>query len=140
MPRVLITGSREFNNELVMREIFNRYHDRYMGCETILVHGDARGADRLSARVASSIVPDMTVETHPANWELHGKRAGFMRNELMVDLGADVAIAFRWIGAGNRGTDDCIKRIRQANIALIVVEADEIHARVTWANGDGETL
>lgn len=140
MPRVLITGSREFKSEYAMRELFKRYHERFVGCETILVHGDARGADRLSARIASSIVPDLTVETHPADWERYGKRAGFLRNQEMVDLGADLAIAFRWIGAGNRGTQDCIQRIVDAGIKLIIVDADEIATHVRWANGEDDVL
>jgi hypothetical protein len=132
MPRIIITGSREFANEQAMREVFNAYRERFMGCKTTLVHGDARGADKLSALVASSIVPDLTIETHPAEWERLGKSAGFVRNQKMVDLGADVAIAFKWLTAQNRGTEHCMSRIRLANIPLIVVNASTESWSITW--------
>jgi hypothetical protein len=133
--RVLVTGSREFANRDAMNEVFECLRDHYVGCETTLVHGDARGADKLSALVASSMVPDLTVETHPAEWGRLGKSAGLVRNQQMVDLGADVAIAFLWLDAQNRGTKDCMSRVRSAGIPLIQVVADSDTWAITWFDG-----
>jgi len=54
------------------------------------------------------------VEKHPANWEAHGKRAGFLRNQEMVDLGADVCFGF--IRNGSRGASHTVARARAAGI------------------------
>ncbi|MFY1595427.1 hypothetical protein [Micromonospora sp. WMMD737] len=54
--------------------------------------------------------------------------AGNYRNQHMVDLGADRAVAF-WLG-GSTGTKDCIGRARSAGIPVDVIEQPApIHKR-----------
>jgi len=62
------------------------------------------------------------VEVHDANWQKHGNAAGPIRNQEMVDLGADVVFAFP-LGE-SRGTNDCIQRAVKANIPVMVYNAD----------------
>lgn len=85
--------------------------------EITLVHGDARGADRMSERLLRYRV-QFYIERYPADWEKHGKRAGPIRNQEMVDLGADVCLAFFKNGAVNRGTSDCVRRAEKAGIPV----------------------
>jgi len=51
------------------------------------------------------------VEPHPANWAEYGNRAGPIRNKEMVDLGADLCVAFfHGVAKGTTGCTDMAKR------------------------------
>jgi hypothetical protein len=90
--------------------------------EIIVVHGDAsRGADRM-ARDYARACDWITEESHPADWSWGNPGAGHERNQLMVDLGADVCLAF--VKGKSSGTRDCMKRARQAGIPVVVHYGD----------------
>lgn len=102
--RILVTGSRDWDDWLeIAVQLFR--HTGYD--QTTVVHGACpTGADHIADIVASELMPFLEtvrvlVERHPAEWEEYGKRAGFIRNAKMVDLGADVCLAF--IKNGSKG-------------------------------------
>ena len=65
----------------------------------IVIHGAAAGADSLSDRWARE--RQVEIETYPADWEKHGRGAGFIRNSQMLKEGQpDLVLAF----AGGKGT------------------------------------
>lgn len=103
--------------------------------DVVVVHGAAPGADIIAGNVATQLGFD--VESYPAKWErpcdqscYHPPRmkngkpycpvAGHIRNQYMVDLGADVCLAFPMLGS--RGTWDCVRRAKKAGIPVHVVE------------------
>jgi hypothetical protein len=88
----------------------------------VVVHGAARGTDKLAERAARAF--GMATEAHAADWEAHGKRAGFIRNAEMVALGADLVLAFYKQGAGNKGTGHCAKLAEKAGIPVRRVTDD----------------
>lgn len=112
-PRVIVCGSREWKDPNAIRKVIA---DRLFDCdvESIIVHGAARGADRFAHQEAEKL--GLLVEPHPADWDAHGKAAGFIRNEEMASLGADLCIAF-WNGHSN-GTRDMIERARKHGIPV----------------------
>ncbi len=121
--RILVTGTRDMltpgNKVAINRPIWSEIRKaRTQGRPVILVHGDCpTGVD---AHVKSfRIGLDVTIEAHPANWAMLGKAAGPMRNQEMVDLGAEVCLGFP--RPGSRGTHDCIRRAELAGIRTIVV-------------------
>jgi hypothetical protein len=106
--RILVTGSRDWEDRAAIDGILtslaaaNTFHGR----TTVVVHGACpTGADAMAddwARWHAARSPLVEFERHPANWRANGKRAGFIRNAHMVNLGADLCLAF--IKDGSRGT------------------------------------
>lgn len=88
--RVIVCGSRRWHNRQLIQD---RLAD--LDGDTVIVHGAARGADRIAAEEAHKL--GLTTEAHPAEWDTYGKRAGVIRNVQMADLGAARCIAF-WDG------------------------------------------
>lgn len=88
-----------------------------------LVHGEARGLDRLAAKAAAEL--GMQVEGHPAEWDRHRKAAGPIRNQQMVDLGADVVLGFP-LGDGPSGTRHCMERAEAAGLHVIRVTSKDL--------------
>jgi len=111
--RILVTGSREWSNQAAIDYALAL---AFAGEDTVIVHGDCpTGADRLAKEWAERF--GIQQEAHPADWETHGKAAGPKRNQEMVDLGADVCLAFP-LGE-SRGTRDCMRRASEAGIPVI---------------------
>lgn len=88
-----------------------------------LIHGAARGADALADEwaVQDGDSEGLTVEAYPAAWDKYGKRAGYIRNQQMLDEGdPDIVVAFRSAGE-SRGTDIMIDLAREAGVPTYVV-------------------
>lgn len=106
--RVLVCGSREWDDAQAVSRFLASY-----GCHDTVIHGAARGADMLADKVARS--RRCTVESYPADWEQHGKAAGPIRNQQMLDEGRpSLVIAF---GQG-KGTDDMVRRAVKAGLKV----------------------
>lgn len=78
----------------------------------VLVHGCASGADTLGARWA--LIEGCPVQPFPADWMGHGKAAGPIRNQKMVDSGLDGAVEF----PGGFGTADMRRRLEAAGVPI----------------------
>lgn len=112
--RVLITGSRTWDDALIIRRALLPYRE-YEHCT--LVSGHCRkGADALCEALGEEL--HFTIERHPAEWGKYGRAAGFIRNEKMVTLGADVCLAF--IRDRSRGASHCARLARVRGIPIRV--------------------
>lgn len=110
--RVLVTGSRNWADGPLLTSVLGSY-----GPWDQLVVGDAPGADALARKWADASGVQAHVFT--ADWERFGKGAGAMRNQRMVERGADLCIAFPL--PGSKGTWDCMRRAVDADISVYVV-------------------
>lgn len=91
--RILITGSRDWENRAAIQEALDAFWCPDCDPGSVLVSGACpTGADRIAEEIWESAGAE--VERHPADWNEYGKAAGFIRNKEMVDLGADVCLAF----------------------------------------------
>lgn len=131
--RVLITGSREWTDQALMREMLLEARERANGRPMVLICGGARGADEMAQNLGV-ISDNCRVELYMADWNTHTlncpewdigqktcKLAGARRNQEMVDTTADLCLAFKVKGAGNRGTSDCVERAKKAGIEVMEI-------------------
>jgi hypothetical protein len=105
--RVLITGSRTWDDTDTIRDAILTLATSCGRDNLTIVHGHCpKGADAIADRLAQTYPGGpIAVERHPAQWYKHGKKAGFIRNKEMVELGADVCLAF--IKDESRGATMC---------------------------------
>jgi hypothetical protein len=116
VSRLLVTGSRTWSDRRMIRDVLAAAWDP----ERVLVSGACKqGADVLCESCWSHWGGQ--VERHPADWPAHGRRAGHIRNAVMVDLGADLCLAF--ILDRSPGATDCANLARQAGIPTRVFTA-----------------
>lgn len=119
--RVLVTGSRDWQDPI---RIGDALIDQLPtdGTPMTVVCGDCpTGADATTRTwvqwVQSRTRSPVTCETHHADWHLHGKAAGPIRNQKMIDSGADICLSF--IRGGSPGATDCTRRAEAAGITTI---------------------
>lgn len=112
--RVLICGDRNWDDGEVIEIIVSG-----LSSDCIIVEGDARGADRLGGEAAEACGLDYDV--FPANWNLHHRAAGPIRNQEMLNSGIDLAFAFHDNITESKGTKDMVKRLKKAGVRTYVI-------------------
>lgn len=112
--RVLVCGGRNYRDrDAVYREL-----DARLWAMSALICGAAPGADTLAWDWGRS--RDLPCERFPADWRKHGRAAGPIRNQRMIDEGKpDIVLAF----SGGRGTTDMIDRARRAGISVVEISS-----------------
>lgn len=121
--RILVTGSRDWDRPDVIGEALIELVNWYPidWDDTIIVHGDCpTGADHAAELFGRRY--GIATERHPADWKKYGRAAGPYRNQKMVDLGADIVLAFK--NPGSRGTQDCINRALKAGLEVKIYEGE----------------
>ncbi len=114
---ILVCGGRNYVGRDGLWEALNVIrHTRGRGQNVAIIHGGARGADSLAALFAQENgLCEIVVK---ANWEVHGKGAGPIRNQWMLDYcNPDLVVAF----PGGAGTADMVRRARKAGVEVLEV-------------------
>lgn len=112
--RVIVCGSRTWADSAKIAERL-----KALPKNTTVIHGGARGADRLAAAEARKL--GLRVKVYRADWDRYGKRAGIIRNYRMAEAGADLCIAL-WDGSSS-GTKHMIDEARRHGIPVEVIYA-----------------
>jgi hypothetical protein len=120
--RVLVSGDRNWRCGALARRVVARLADRF-GADLVVVSGTAEGVD--TAFAAACDVRGVAHEPHAVHWHEKGKRAGPVRNQEMVDAGADFCIAVHRSLAWSRGTKDCAKRALDAGIPVWLIDSED---------------
>lgn len=114
--RILVTGGRNYHEDEVVFAALKAVRNIHHGSVTLIV-GDASGADLYARR--SGYGYGWNVRVFQADWETHGKAAGPIRNQQMIDDGQPhLCFAF----PGGAGTNDCVKRCRAAGIPVMSID------------------
>ncbi len=114
--RFLFTGSRDWHDPIPVQFVL----DMIVPTGAVIVHGGARGLDRLVDRLATDLAR-FTIEPHPVSddeWKRLGLFAGNLRNAHMASLGATLCVAFPL--AHSRGTYDCIDQAVKVGIPAMI--------------------
>lgn len=119
--RVVVVGSRDFPDEEMVAE-----HVTNLPPDTVVISGGASGVDTWAEQAAE--FAGLETDIYPADWEAHGKRAGYVRNRTMVEE-ADRIVAF-WDGE-SRGTRHSIKLAMESGKPL------DIYVRREASDGTG---
>lgn len=125
--RVLVCGSRDFNDAGIINIVLDGLHCAATDPATGAVHltiieGGAKGADSIAGLWATaSSLPNLHF---PAQWDVHGKAAGPIRNQQMLDEGKPTEV-WAFINkplAQSKGTYDMVTRAKKAGLPVHVVE------------------
>jgi SLOG family YspA-like protein len=109
---VLACGGRDFDDAVTVGAWLSGLH-KQRGI-TLIVEGGADGADKLARRFAE--FAGIPCRTYRADWQKHGRAAGPIRNQEMLDKEKpDAVVSF----PGGRGTADMVRRARDAGIEVI---------------------
>lgn len=129
--RLIVSGSRSLNAPILVARYLSRLtptgpHTLIHGaCNTLdeehrpilLRPGQPPGADRLAHFFA--LAHQWHVQAYPAQWSIHGNRAGPIRNHVMATQGgADRLLAF----PGGAGTASMIAAARTHGIPITLAE------------------
>ncbi len=116
MSRVLVCGGREYDDR---DRIWNTLTALDAECRIdVVIHGAASGADT-EGMLWAQAMPGRKHAPFAAVWPAHGRAAGPIRNQRMLDEGKpDLVVAF----PGGRGTADMVRRARAAGVPVKVIE------------------
>jgi len=111
--RTIVAGSRTAANKGYVAQALRQIS----WVPTVVLSGGARGADRLGEEWAKT--NGIPIELYPADWDRHGKSAGYIRNSEMADK-AEALIAI-WDGQ-SKGTQHMVKLAEQKGLTVFVLK------------------
>lgn len=116
MFKVVVAGTRDFTDYSLLKRRLDVALCNKVNEGITIVSGAARGADKLGEKYATE--KGYEINSHPADWDQYGKRAGYIRNEEMAKS-ADALVAF-WDGK-SRGTQHMINLAKKHGLLVLVV-------------------
>lgn len=118
MTRLLVCGDRNWTDRELIAETLADIAG-FMDI-SLVIEGGARGADRMAREVALTMM--IPVQEWPAAWKTHGKAAGTVRNQMMLDKGQPaLVLAFHDDLRGSKGTKHMVRIAQEAGLPTRVV-------------------
>jgi hypothetical protein len=115
MTKVIVCGGRGFYETAFIWQHLDILNSEYNFSE--LIHGDAKGVDRIAGYWAESRSVDC--KKYPADWDTYRSSAGPIRNNQMLKCeNPDLVVAF----PGNVGTNHMIKIAKNAGVEVVEIK------------------
>ena len=121
MYRVIVAGTREFDNYLLLRMKLTDYLLSIPDEEIEIISGTARGADKLGEQYASDY--NLKCIKFPADWNTYGKSAGYRRNAEMAKYASqEHGVLFAFWDGKSKGTKHMIDLAYKYNLETYVIK------------------
>jgi len=115
--KIVVAGGRSFDDYGLLKDRLDSFtNTKSKTHEIVIVSGTAKGADTLGETYAFE--HELAVEMFPAQWDKHGKSAGYKRNAEMANA-ADAVVVF-WDGK-SKGSKHMIDIAKKVGLPLRVV-------------------
>ena len=108
--KLLVCGGRDYTDKEAVWNLLDRAHAKFN--ITHLIHGDAKGVDRLAGEWANA--RGVQEVSCPANWARFKNAAGPIRNQYMAELDPNALIAF----PGGKGTKNMVEQAARHGITV----------------------
>lgn len=113
---ILVCGDRNWTDFILIHSTLKKFEHT----ATLVVHGDARGADTLAGQAAEALY--IPVQEFPADWDAHGKSAGPIRNiHMFTQSNPDLVIAFHDDLEHSKGTKHMVNIARSHGVKTLWV-------------------
>lgn len=119
--RIIIAGGRDFNNYELLKNKCNGII-KFLNPDNIeIISGAAKGADSLGAQYAKE--NNYKLISMPANWNLFGKQAGYLRNIEMAKkaIENDGVLILFWDKI-SRGSKHMLDVARGYNMKIFIIQ------------------
>lgn len=115
--KVLICGSRNFDNKELIRQVIDS-----LPSDTVIIHGAASGADTIAGTLAKE--RGLKVVEFPADWKKYGRSAGPIRNkQMLTESVPDRIHAFYTDKSKSKGTASMVKQAKRKGIEVFEYES-----------------
>lgn len=126
--RILVCGGRDYTDRDHVHNTLCDI-DAKRGPIYCVIHGAATGADSegmIWTQMMAESGREIVHAPFAADWHRHGRAAGPLRNQRMLDVGKpDLVVAF----PGGRGTADMVQRAKEAGVEVIEIKARKGRSR-----------
>ncbi len=117
--KVIICGAREVGNESCREAIDEFLSHLKKNC--VIVHGGCKGVDIIVDMYSRK--RGLPVIVYPAEWDKHGKAAGYIRNKrMLLEEKPDLVIAFHPALDKSKGTKHMIETANKANYRTMCIK------------------
>ena len=122
MTRIIIAGSRKFNNYEKLSSTINKIISTIKDEDIEIISGGCTGADALADKYAWK--NEIRFSVFPADWTTYGKAAGPIRNRQMAEYAAkaDRGILIAFPIGESRGTRNMINVAKKYGLEVYIYE------------------